>query len=250
LLCGKRVAVLGSRTGTWATHAIASARQVVPVGKQLSDDQAAMFFVNPATAWILTSALLGLQRGDTLVQSAAASNVGRMVVRLGQRMGFETINIVRRESQAELLRSLGANTVIVSQGPGLGEELKRRQPNGVLHAIDPVGGLVASEIAGCLGPRGQLILYGTLSEEPISVSPRSLMTPAASITGFWLGEFMRRQSLLSKLRIVRSVSRLVGDGTLASESGQHFPLDQIAAAVEHAEQPSRAGKTILVCGGT
>lgn len=247
LLCGRRVAVLGSRTGTWATHAIAAARQVVPVDSRLSDDQAAMFFINPATAWILTSAVLGLRRGDTLVQTAAASMVGRMVIRLGQRLGFQTVNVVRRESQAASLRSMGAEEIIVSDGNGLSEALTRRFPQGIRHAMDPVGGLVASELIRCLGPAGQLVLYGTLSGEDLSLSARSLMSPGALIRGFWLGEFMQRQSLLQKLRIVRSVSRLVQEGTLASLAGPHFRLDEVATAVAEAERPDRAGKTILTC---
>lgn len=249
LLVGKRVAVLGSKTGTWATHAIAPARQVVPVGRGLPDEQAAMFFINPATAWLLTSHLLGLRRGDVLVQTAAASTVGRMVIRLGQRFGFDTINVVRREEQAISLREFGANQVLVSEGPGLAEELRRRLPNGVRHAIDPVGGAVASELANCLGSRGRLVLYGTLTPDPVSFSPRVLMTPGASISGFWLGEFMQRQSLWSKLRIVRSISRLVADGTLASERGEQFPLNEMGKAIAAAERSGRTGKVLLRCSG-
>ena len=249
LLTGKRVAVLGSKTGTWATHAIAAARQVVPVGRQLSDEQAAMFFINPATAWLLTRHLLGLRRGDILVQTASSSIVGRMIIRLGQRFGFETINIVRREDQAIALREFGANQVLVSEGPGLAAELRRRLPNGVRHAIDPVGGAVASELAASLGSGGRLVLYGTLSSDPVSFSPRVLMTPGASISGFWLGEFMQRQSLWNKLRIVRSISRLVADGTLASERGELFRLDRISDAVAAAQRQGRTGKVLLNCSG-
>jgi NADPH:quinone reductase len=250
LLSGRRVAVLGSLTGTWASHTIVSARQVVPVSGRLSDEQAAMFFVNPATAWLLTRVVLNLRLGETLVQSAAASSVGRMVIRLGQRYGFDTINIVRREEQAESLRAMGAQRVLVSEGPGLSPLLRTLLPEGVLKAIDPVGGVVASELASCLGERGELVLYGTLSDAPLSISPRDLLTVGATLRGFWLGQWMKGQSLLGKLRIVRNVSRLVADGTLATVPGPQFPLSQIAQAVTAAEQTNRAGKVLLRCGET
>ena len=248
LLSGRRVAVLGSVTGTWATHTIVSARQVVPVSGRLSDEQAAMFFVNPATAWLLTRVVLNVRPGETLVQSAAASSVGRMVIRLGQRFGFHTVNIVRRQDQAETLRVLGADRVVVSEGPGLSAQLRSLLPQGVLKAIDPVGGVIASELASSLGERGELVLFGTLSDAPLAISPRALMTPGAAIRGFWLSQWMRGQSLLSKLRIVRSVARLVGDGTLATVPGPQFSIAQIREAVIAAEQTNRPGKVLLDFG--
>jgi NADPH:quinone reductase len=250
LLNGRRVAVLGSLTGTWASHTIVSARQVVPVSGRLSDEQAAMFFVNPATAWLLTRVVLNLRPGETLVQSAAASSVGRMVIRLGQRYGFDTVNIVRREEQADSLRAIGAQRVLVSDGPGLSIQVRTLLPEGVLKAIDPVGGVVASELASSLGERGELVLYGTLSDAPLSISPRDLLTVGATLRGFWLGQWMKGQSLLGKLRIVRNVSRLVADGTLATVPGPQFLLAQIAEAVTAAEQTNRAGKVLLRCGET
>jgi NADPH2:quinone reductase len=250
LLSGRRVAVLGSLTGTWASHTIVSARQVVPVSSRLSDEQAAMFFVNPATAWLLTRVVLNLRPGETLVQSAAASSVGRMVIRLGQRYGFDTVNIVRREEQADSLRAIGAQRVLVSDGPGLSIQVRTLLPEGVLKAIDPVGGVVASELASSLGERGELVLYGTLSDAPLSISPRDLLTVGATLRGFWLGQWMKGQSLLGKLRIVRNVSRLVADGTLATVPGPQFLLSRIAEAVTAAEQTNRAGKVLLRCGET
>ena len=91
-----------------------------------------------------------------------------------------------------------------------------------------------------------MLLYGSLSGEPISFSPRHLMTPGAGVDGFWLGNFMERQSLLKKLRLVRTITKLIGDGILASEIESSFPLDEIRQAVAEAEQPG--GKILLRIG--
>ena len=47
---GKRVAVINDVRGNWAEWTVAKARQVVPVPRDIPDEQAATFFVNPATA--------------------------------------------------------------------------------------------------------------------------------------------------------------------------------------------------------
>src|SRR5207248_680848 len=44
---GRRVAVLNSDSGNWAEQVVIPARQAVPVPDELSDEQAATFFINP-----------------------------------------------------------------------------------------------------------------------------------------------------------------------------------------------------------
>ncbi|HTN04031.1 MAG TPA: alcohol dehydrogenase catalytic domain-containing protein, partial [Planctomycetaceae bacterium] len=103
-LVGQRVAVICPTGGAWAEQLHASARQVIPLPRTLSVEQGAMFFVNPATAWLMTRSVLAIPRGAWLLQTAAASAVGRMIIRLGRETGFRTLNVVRREDQAEQLR--------------------------------------------------------------------------------------------------------------------------------------------------
>lgn len=247
-LIGRRVALPGPLTGTWADYALAPAHRVIPVPSRLNDAAAATFFINPATALILSSIVLAVPRGGTLVQTAAASAVGLMIARLGRRLGFRTLNVVHREGLAERLLREGApsSDVVVSTGPGLAETLRSRVPEGVRYAIDPVGGETAGELASALGPGGRLVLYGTLSGQPVSIEPRSLMTPGARVEGFWLSEWMSRQSLFSRLRIVRRLGRLVDDGTLGTEIAGTYPLPEFAEAVSAAQTPGRTGKMVLV----
>jgi NADPH:quinone reductase-like Zn-dependent oxidoreductase len=248
LMVGRRVALPGPLTGTWAEFALAPSNRVIPVPAKLSDAAASTFFINPATALILSSVVLNIPPGGTLVQTAAASAVGLMVVRLGRRLGFRTVNVVHRADLAERLLREGVpeSDILVSNGPGLAAELRGRLPEGVVFAIDPVGGGTASELSSALGRGGRLVLYGTLSGQPAAIDPRHLMTQGARVEGFWLSEWMSRQSLFARMRIVRRLGRLVGDGTLGTEIAATYPLTDFAAAVEAAQTPGRAGKVVMV----
>src|SRR5437764_1768374 len=54
-LKGRRVAVLNRAAGNWAEHVVLPAAEVFPlVPKDVPDEQAACYFVNPATALIMT----------------------------------------------------------------------------------------------------------------------------------------------------------------------------------------------------
>jgi NADPH:quinone reductase-like Zn-dependent oxidoreductase len=248
-LLGKRVAALNSRTGSWAEFAIVPARQAIPLSRQLPLEQAAMFFVNPATAYILTQKVLAVPSGEWLLQTASGSALGRMIIRLGKRFGFRTINVVRRAEQVAELNETGADVVIADAGTSLRDQVRAATGGrGVRYAIDAVGGTTGAAVVACLAPGGRLILYGTLSGDPLPLAPRDLIASSASIEGFWLGHWMARQNLISKLKLVRTLTRLILDGVLASEVGQMFSLTQIAEAVGTAERAARGGKVLLKIG--
>ncbi len=254
LLVGKRVALLNGINGNWQERTTVGAKQAVPLPKSLPAEQGATFFVNPTTAFAMTQRVLAVPAGDWLIQTAAASELGKMVVRLGKRFGFKTLNVVRRAEQAETLKSLGAEAVVVfdpthHSADDLRNEVRRiAGDRGVRYAIDPVGGATASAVVKCLAPGGRMLVYGTLSPEPLSFSPRDLMTPGATIAGFWLARWLPQQSLLTKLKVIRTVSGLIEEGVLASQIGEVFPLDRIADAVRAAEAPGRTGKVLLRLG--
>lgn len=250
-LVGRRVAVLNRTAGNWAEQVVVPATQAVPLARDLPLEQAAMFFVNPAAAYVMTRMVLKVRRRAWLLQTAAGSALGRMVIRLGTRFGFRTLNVVRRDAQIVELQALGGDAVVCfdpqhEEAEALRERVRKIVgEEGVRYALDPVGGMTASAVISCLAPRGRLVLYGTLTDEPLVFSPRDLMTPEASIEGFWLARWMLRRGLLGRLRLVRAITRLMREGVLVSPVGEEFPLEQIAEAVRESERPGRSGKVLL-----
>lgn len=253
-LVGKRVAVMNRAAGNWAEHVVVSAKRVIPLDAELPIEQAAMFFVNPAAAWVMTRRVLAVPKGEWLLQTAAGSALGKMVIRLAQHEGFRTLNVVRREEQVEELRQLGADRVVAFD-PDHHEPARLREQvleatggKGVKHAIDPVGGRTGSAAVGCLGDGGRMLVYGTLSDEPLSFSPRTLMTAGAKVEGFWLSRWMEARGLLARLSLVRTITRLMKGEILVSEVAAEFPLEHLTEAIRSAEQPARGGKILLRFG--
>jgi NADPH2:quinone reductase len=243
---GRRVAVLNSGSGNWKEHVVIPARQAVPVPKELSDEQAATFFVNPATALLLTRNVLQVPAGAWLLQTAAGSTLGRMIIRLGQHFGFRTLNVVRRREQAEELLQLGGTAAVATNGESLAERVTALTGgDGVCYAIDAVGGATGSEVVQALCRGGRLIVYGTLAGEPLSVDPRTLMVGQKRIEGFWLSEWVRSQKPWTMLWLFRQIGKLMRAGVLVSEVGKSFALTDIHAAVRQASLPGRQGKVLL-----
>jgi NADPH:quinone reductase-like Zn-dependent oxidoreductase len=245
---GRRVAVLNNGGGNWQEQVVIPARTAVPVPDDLPDEQVAMFFVNPATALIMTRAVLKVPAGQWLLQTAAASALGKMVIRLGQRFGFKTINVVRRREQAEELRRAGAEFVIASNVESVPQKVKEWTGDGVKYALDAVGGATGTAAVESLAPGGRMLVYGTLSFEPIALDPRFLITGQKSVSGFWLSDWAREQGVFGMLKLFRQVQALMREKVLVSDVAGTFALEDYQRALTQAQATGRAGKVLLRIG--
>src|SRR5262249_1259268 len=181
---GRRVAVLHGRGGTWAEAVVIPARQAVPLPDDIPDQQGAAFFVNPATALVMTRWVLRVPARSWLLQTAAGSALGRLVLRLGRHDGFRTINVVRRRAQAEELHRAGGDAVIATDAEDLEQRVREITGGaGAPFALDAVGGPTAAAVARALAAEGRLLLYGTLSGEPIPLDPRALVVGHKRVEG-------------------------------------------------------------------
>jgi NADPH2:quinone reductase len=108
---GTRVVFIGA-WGTWREQIVCPADRLVPVPDGLDDPAAATSYINPLTAWALTRSAHNLKEGDWLLQTAAASSVGKLVLQLARQYRFKTIDVIRRREQEAIIRNLGGNEVI------------------------------------------------------------------------------------------------------------------------------------------
>lgn len=244
LRVGHRVAVLNETGGNWQERVVLPATRVVPIPRQIPNDQAATFFVNPATAFIMTRLVLDVPPGAWLLQTAAASALGKMVIRLGQHFGFRTINVVRRREQAEEVAA--GDATIISDSESIEERVHAiTKGEGMPFALDAVGGATGSAVARSLARGGRVLVFGTLAEEPLSLPSRMLFLGVKHIEGFWLSEWVGRQPLWRMVLLFRQLEALITKGVLRTDIGPTYSLDDIGAAVREASAPTRHGKILL-----
>lgn len=108
-LLGKTVALAGG--GFYAEYRKVRAADCMTVPEGTTAEEAASSYVNPLTAL----GMVGTMKREGyqgLVHTAAASNLGQMLVKLCKADGVPLVNIVRSETQAKLLRDLGAEHVV------------------------------------------------------------------------------------------------------------------------------------------
>ena len=249
-LAGKRVAIAAPPpNGVWKEFVVVDALKAVALPDTIPDDQGAMFFVNPFTAYVMTREVLRMPRDQWLLVTAAGSALGKSVVRLGKLFGFRTLCVVRSDSNSDALRALGADAIVETNREDLIESVRDiTSGQGVGYAIDCVGGELTADVVRCLGLGGRLLVYGTLADSPLTVPLRDLMMPGAEIAGFLLPNWLSAQSPLRLLGVLRTVRRLMARGMFDTEVTETFELDQVGKAIAAATRPGRKGKVMLRIG--
>jgi len=249
-LVGKRVVVLRPQGGTWGDHCVVPALYTIPVSSRISDDQAAAYFVNPASALMLTRYVLPVPVGNWLMQSAAASSLGRMIIRLGKHFRFRTLNLVRKPEQVAELKALGADEVLVVNDQTCPTEFRKQVSKICLsalpqYAIDPVGGAIGSLMVNALGETGRICAIAALSEDPVSVTNRTILMNRLKLFSFWLDQALLKLSRLEQLWFFQELHRLHLAGLFQVEQFQRFPLDQWEAAIQAAGSSTGGSKILL-----
>ena len=243
---GQRVIPLGV-AGTWAEYIVAPAAQLIPVPDAVGDEAAAQFVVNPLTAWIMTVEELSLQPGEWLLQTAAGSTLGRVVLQIAKRRGFKTINVVRRREQGEELKALGADEVICTDEEDVAARVREiTGREGLQKAIDAVGGETGAAVVSALGRGGVLLVYGLLSGRPMPLDGGRMIFTSATVRGFWLGEWMRSAPPERQQAVTGEMLRSMATREIVPPVEAEYPLSDVLAAVAHSERPGRSGKVLLV----
>jgi NADPH:quinone reductase-like Zn-dependent oxidoreductase len=248
---GQRVSVVNGQGGNWAEYAVVPARDLIPVAAEVPDEQAASFVINPASAILMLRHVLAVPRGEWLLQSAAGSQIGRMMIRLAKRAGVRTINVVRRRESVADLKELGADAVIVSTDGPIDEQVRSiTGPEGVRYAVDPVSGETGTQMFRALHEEGRMLVYGSLTGEPIRVGedPRYTLAGRRVLEVFWLGYWLPRLDSDARHKLTDAIAGLIRDGVLETTPGRRYALDDIGAAVTQAESVGKEGKVLLTPG--
>jgi NADPH:quinone reductase-like Zn-dependent oxidoreductase len=258
---GQRVAAVNGQGGNWAEYAVLPAGSALPAPDGIADEQVASFMINPASAILMVRHVLAVPPGEWLLQSAAGSELGRMIIRLAKRDGIRTLNVVRRRDSVAELKALGADEVIVSTEGPIDEQVHDIVGReGVKYAIDPVVGQTGTEMFKALHQEGKMLIYGSLTREPIRVGedPRDILSGRRTLEVFWLGYWLPRldesgfypQGTPAGFQLVKEIEDLMRSSVLVTSPGRTYSLDEIGIAVAQAESVGRHGKVLLNPGQT
>jgi NADPH:quinone reductase len=136
-LKGKVVALFGANS--FAKYRCIPAQACIVMNEGTTPIDAAASCVNPYTVLAMVETMK-MENHHAIINTAAASNLGQMLVKVCKADGIPLINIVRRQEQVDLLKSIGAKYVLNSSEDNFKADL--------IAAIKETGATLAFECIG------------------------------------------------------------------------------------------------------
>ena len=145
-LIGKTVGLAGG--SMYSQYRCVLATNCLVMEEGTTSVEAASSFVNPLTALAFVETMK-MENHTAMVHTAAASNLGQMLVRICKEDGIPLVNIVRKQEQVELLKALGAQYVCnMSEASFMEDLVLALSETGATLGFDATGGGNSGELPG------------------------------------------------------------------------------------------------------
>lgn len=146
--------VFGVGEGAFAEFAVAPEDALAPVPSNLTFEEAAAVPTSATTALQALRDAGGIDAGQSVLIIGASGGVGTFAVQLARAFGGEVTGVCST-SNLELVRSLGAGSVIDYTRHEIGEDGRRYDL-----IVDLAGNRSLSRLRSALAPRGTLVIVG------------------------------------------------------------------------------------------
>jgi NADPH:quinone reductase len=234
-----------SRNGSYAEYTAAPAANVAPIETSLDWTDLAAIPESYATAWLTLHGNLELQAGQSLLVRGATSALGQAAVNIASDLGARVIATTRRENCAGLLRSLGADSVVLENG-NIAGKVRQLAPGGADRVLDLVGNSVLRDSLQAAGVKGRVCQAGFLGGlRPVAdFLPIVDMPSGVQFSFFGSFEVGTVTYPISAIPFQELVAKAEA-GVYQAKPARVFAFEEIAEAHRVMEASQAAGKLVV-----
>jgi NADPH:quinone reductase-like Zn-dependent oxidoreductase len=188
---------------------------------------------------------LDLAEGMTLLVRGGTSSVGMAALSLAKARGAETIATTRNPAKAALLKSRGADHVVVDRGSiaEIASEVRAIVPEGPDRVLELVGAPTLPDSLRLVRRGGIVCISGMLSGVWVvpAFEPVAMIPSGTKLTAYQSDDAKGRISVPA----LREVIDGVADGRYHANVDKVFTLDEIVAAHHYMETNQATGKVVV-----
>lgn len=241
---GDRVAFFSP--AAWQSEPTVPASSLLAIPDDIADDIAAHILINTITArHVLRTGLATLSdRPASIVQTAAASAVGKLITVFALQEGLHPVRLVRSEESARRLAGLipGGRIVDVSQ-PEWRKTLDDAAGGAVRLVLDGAGGAMIEDMSRSLASRGVIMSYGLLGGRPADLA--YILQKSLTLRGVTIGTWRtdtspedQQADVAAAIDVARSRPQLFGSPSI-------FGLNDLPAGLRAVGAPAKLGDVLL-----
>ena len=241
--------VINLQRENWASQRKVRSEDVIRIPSDLDPKQAAMLRINPPTAHLLLSDIVDLKPGEWVIQNAANSGVGRLIITFARQRGLRTVNLVRRESLFPELKALGADVCLVD-GPDMVERVREATGGAPIRlGIDAVGGEATARMGRCIAESGFVCNYGAMSDEEPVFGRAELIFRDVRLVGLMLGRALAHRTRQEVEALYAELADMLRRGQFHVPVDHVYPIEEIAEALRHTQRAAHDGKVLVAPNG-
>ncbi len=235
-LC-RKYRILGESTqGGYGQHLVVPDISALPIGDELSFNDAAAMPLCTLTAWQMVFRKGKVQPTDTVLVNAVGSGVSTLIIQMCKLVGARVIGTTSSPNKVEPAKELGADEVIVSSEADVAREVKRLTGRvGVDIVFEHVGGKLFEKSLAAVRWGGRVVTCGATAGFTPKIDLRNIFFRQVQILGSTMG---RRGDLAAAVPLIVA-------GRLKPVIDRIMPLWQAQAAHAALEQSQAFGKIVL-----
>jgi len=184
---------------------------------------------------------LRLQKGESLLIRGGTTSVGLAAAAIARNAGARVASTSRNPDRADLLKSSGADEVIIDTG-SIADDIRAAHPDGFDKVLEMIGTTTLEDSLRCARPAGIVCMTGIVGNQwwldhfnPMEAIPTGVCLTAYAGES---GDFMRTP--------LNELAAQIKAGTLRVQVGRVFPIDQIVEAHSLMEENKAGGKIVVL----
>jgi len=242
---GDKVIFMGNQA-TWSTHVHCHESFLILLPQDSDLLQAAMLKVNPMTAWLLLTQFTKLEPGQSVLQNASNSGVGRCIIQLSKLLKVNCYNVVRSQNRADEIRKMGAQHIFMDDTDLKNHLRSIEDYTPPLLAFNAVGGDSALRQMDCLAENGKLITYGAMSKRSLKLPNKFLIFKRIALHGLWVTKDLDAMELDYRQKLYTKLANWVNAGALTQPIEKTYELHEYSDALNHQLNKEKSGKILFV----
>ena len=233
--------------GAYAEKIAVPYELLMPIPKNISFEEAAALPEAYATSYLNLFYEGQLKSGQVLYVAAGASGLASAAIPMGKAAGAYVVTSVQTYAQAENIKDLGADYIIVQEKESIPEVFERLEKEGksVNVCMDCLSGEDLGKAMPFMARGGYWVVISTLAGTETNIKLRSLLTKGLHLVGSMLRN--RTNQMKSEILngLVETMWKHLENGTIKPSIYKVLPMEEVNEAQAILERFENTGKVVL-----
>lgn len=233
--------------GAYAEKIAIPYKLLMPIPKNVSFEEASALPEAYATSYLNLFYEGQLKAGQVLYVAAGASGLASAAIPMGKAVGAYVVTSVQTYKQAESIKDLGADYIIVQEKESIPEVFERLEKEGkpVNVCMDCLSGEDLGKAMPFMARGGYWVVISTLAGIETNIKLRPLLTKGLHLVGSMLRNRTNEMKAEILNGLVNNIWQHLESGTIKPSIYKVLPMEEVNEAQAILERFENTGKVVL-----